>query len=591
MVFYDVVVVGGGVSGGDFIKNFPANTQQKVALISANPASILPYERPACSKGCLDPDKEALRDPSNDAFPFIEKNLGANENVTLLSGVSVVSHNKGNRSVELSDGISIEYDKLVIATGCRSRCLKDCGGVDSETWAHSDDLDDNDLTVKDKGKYGFGSVHTLHNIGDSVKLVAAMQRIEEDDQETNYDPVVVVGGGFIAMEVCSQIASNCPDLHVTVVMDGPHFLPGLMNKEMSEYYEQQLTTKFGVRFARNFSVKSLWEKSDVGEFCSLDGPAFNLQRTRPRLFGDCPPQFTECRGVKLREVNNEDGDDIALAARFVVFGVGSKPNNSVFGDSVELARSGHVIVDENMRTSDDNIFAIGDIAVLRNSCPNEHVWSARNQGKYLAENILSAKAGTKFELAFSETPHFYSRIMDLSWKFFGKVEGSIITVGLKSGEEGAGEGESEEKKEGGGGGTTFGAFYISEDNIIVGVFLESASEDLLSSVEGVIGTKVLSRKSLAKLTLDEIFNDPSMLEPPPLLLGEFHAELNEQEVRATFSTFEFECECIKTDKLGDLMASLNADFDEEEIADAKAGLDPTQCGVVSLETFLKWWMN
>ena len=121
--------------------------------------------------------------------------------------------------------------------------------------------------------------------------------------------------------------------------------------------------------------------------------------------------------------------------------------------------------------------------------------------------------------------------------------------------------------------------------------MESGSEELIDLAEGVLGTNVLSVKTLAKLSLKDIFTNPSQLEPPILSLGEFHAELNEQEVRDAFSACEFEFECIKVEKLEELMVSLNADFDEEEMADAKAGLDPTQCGVVSNETFRKWWMS
>ena len=93
--------------------------------------------------------------------------------------------------------------------------MQGCSGVDSATWgpkhgtgeSKDDDLDQS-IGVNDPHKYGFGSVHNIYDIGDSAKLVSAMERVEDDDQPTNYDPVVVVGGGFIAMEVCSMIAST-----------------------------------------------------------------------------------------------------------------------------------------------------------------------------------------------------------------------------------------------------------------------------------------------------------------------------------------------------------------------------------------------
>ena len=93
-----------------------------------------------------------------------------------------------------------------------------------------------------------------------------MTRVEDDDQETCYWPVVVVGGGFVAMEAAAVIASKCDDLHVTVILNNDHFMGGkggVFDKEMSEFYERQLSQRFGVRFARNYTVTGLWDKEEV----------------------------------------------------------------------------------------------------------------------------------------------------------------------------------------------------------------------------------------------------------------------------------------------------------------------------------------
>ena len=74
-----------------------------------------------------------------------------------------------------------------------------------------------------------------------------MRRVEDDDQKTSYDPIVVVGGGFLAMETAAAISMHSPDNHVTVVMNGDHFLEGVFTREMSEFYERHLSQKFGVR--------------------------------------------------------------------------------------------------------------------------------------------------------------------------------------------------------------------------------------------------------------------------------------------------------------------------------------------------------
>jgi len=120
--------------------------------------------------------------------------------------------------------------------------------VAGSTWGecHSTSIDDQ-LEVVSPRSYGFGSVHTLRDVGDSIKLVEAMERVEDDDQKTCYDPIVVVGGGFVAMEAAASISQYSKDNHVTVVMSGGYFLEGLFNREMSKYYERHLSQKFGVR--------------------------------------------------------------------------------------------------------------------------------------------------------------------------------------------------------------------------------------------------------------------------------------------------------------------------------------------------------
>lgn len=73
--------------------------------------------------------------------------------------------------------------------------------------------------------------------------------------------------------------------------------------------------RFSSRFARNFRVTSLWDTSSTGAFCSLDGPAMDLKKTRERVFEAASEQFTECRGVVLRDTKNPEDDDIRLPAR------------------------------------------------------------------------------------------------------------------------------------------------------------------------------------------------------------------------------------------------------------------------------------
>ena len=79
--------------------------------------------------------------------------------------------------------------------------------------------------------YGFGSVHSVRDVGDAVKVLAALNTHEEDGQETCLDPVVIVGGGFLTMELAATIAKYRDDkVPVTVVLSQDRLLPALFGK-------------------------------------------------------------------------------------------------------------------------------------------------------------------------------------------------------------------------------------------------------------------------------------------------------------------------------------------------------------------------
>ena len=270
MSSFDFVIIGGGIGAGYLARDIAptlAAEKKTLLIISSAPPSLTPMERPAVSKGSLNPALTFLRNPTEDdgkKFPFACKGAGGpamppswyeeTEGVSFMGSMTCTGVDFDSKTLTLSSGEPVTYGKLIIATGSRARALDGCG-AEGSTWdeLHSEDIDEQ-FQLKDKNKWGFGSCHTVRDVGDSAKLVAAMERVEDDDQETCYWPVVVVGGGFIAMEVAASIASKAEDLHVTVVLSNEHFLgggrggkPGVFNKDMSEFYERQMSQRFGVR--------------------------------------------------------------------------------------------------------------------------------------------------------------------------------------------------------------------------------------------------------------------------------------------------------------------------------------------------------
>ncbi|GMI37895.1 hypothetical protein TeGR_g4401 [Tetraparma gracilis] len=368
---------------------------------------------------------------------------------------------------------------------------------------------------------------------------------------------------------------NTEELHVTVVMPTPHFLPHMLTAEMSSYYERQLSQRYGVRFGRGFAPTSLWPTTSSGSFRSLDGPALQLSATLPRSFPPPPKQFETCRGIVASSVDSDEPVTVNIPARFVVNCTPPTPSSSAF-PTLDVDASGCIAVDDSCRTSDPSgsVFAIGKVATSNGTT------NYKAQASAVAAS-LTTEAG---QTSAGAVPHRSSTVLDLGFNFYGSSDGDTVTIGLT-------EALKDEKAAGP---STWAAFYV-KDGTIVGVFLESATDDMRAKAENLVRERpqVLSNKKLAKVSIDEILSDPHLLTPPPLPMGEFHAETDADQIEACFATFEQEAGCgtIKVELVGDLMRALGADWDEEEIADASRAMDDRKTGFITFQVFSDWWTN
>ncbi|MCL2100266.1 MAG: FAD-dependent oxidoreductase [Fibromonadales bacterium] len=106
------VIIGNSTAGIGCVEGIrQIDKSGNIAIISDEPHHT--YSRPLISylvKGKVDAEQMKYR-----ADSFYKDN-----DVTLLSGVRAVKINAGEKAVELSDGNSIAYDKLLVATGSRA---------------------------------------------------------------------------------------------------------------------------------------------------------------------------------------------------------------------------------------------------------------------------------------------------------------------------------------------------------------------------------------------------------------------------------------------------------------------------------------
>jgi 3-phenylpropionate/trans-cinnamate dioxygenase ferredoxin reductase subunit len=175
------VIVGGGVAGATAAQALrEAGETGPVTLIGAE--AERPYERPELSKGFLAGNK------SRADLAVHDDDWYAANDVELRLGVTASAIDRSRQVVELDDGGSVPYDRLLLATGSAPLPLPVPGG---------------DLS----------GVLSLRTVADSEAISAALAAS---------GPLVVIGGGWIGLEVAAVARSR--GLTVTVLEAAPHVL-------------------------------------------------------------------------------------------------------------------------------------------------------------------------------------------------------------------------------------------------------------------------------------------------------------------------------------------------------------------------------
>lgn len=185
----DVVVVGGSLAGLRAVETLRSSGYPgRLTVIGAE--RHLPYDRPPLSKRLLsgewEPERIALRKPDQ---------MGSLD-VVWRTGVSAVGLDTAARRVALSDGSSVGFDGLIMATGATPRRLPD--------------QDQHDHVVE------------LRTLDDALTL---RNRIIDGDKR-----VVVIGAGFIGLEVAATAQGLGDD--VLVLEGGPAPLMRALGSEM-----------------------------------------------------------------------------------------------------------------------------------------------------------------------------------------------------------------------------------------------------------------------------------------------------------------------------------------------------------------------
>ena len=338
------IILGGGMVAGYAAKELINRGLGSGELVILSADDALPYERPPLSKGFLSGKETESAILINNAEWYQQHGI----EVKLRTAIENVDLAK--RRLRAASGENFDFDTLLIATGARARKL---------------DFPGNDLP----------HVFYLRSLDDSRNIRA---------RAADSKRAVVIGGGFIGMEVASVLAQK--KIETTLLIREDRVWSRVFTPAMSEFFERYYASR-GVRLLKNESVSSI--KGDGRMELSLAG------------------------GRKI-------------SCDMVVAGVGAAPVTELFTKSGLKIDNG-VVVNEYLETNQAGLFAAGDVAnyidkIFDKRRRVEHWDNAVSQGQHWASVVRGERQ------PFVHVPYFFSDIFDLSYELWGDAEGATQTL-------------------------------------------------------------------------------------------------------------------------------------------------------------------
>ena len=267
-------------------------------------------------------------------------------NIDVRIKQEVISINKENKTVDvknLSTGETYTetYDKLVLSPGAEP--INPFKNLNSKR------------------------IFTLRTIDDS-------NRIKEYISKNDVKNVVIVGGGYIGVEMAENLShlssrekcntnenmqidlKKSKNINISIVEKSSHLIPTI-DADMASFVHKALI-KNSVKVFLNQGVESIIEGDE--------------------LF------------IKL--------ENLSIKADMVILCIGIRPESTLAKEAgLAVNERGYIIVDEKMLTSDENIYALGDAALIENAItgrksPLALAGPANRQARIVANNIMGMES-------------------------------------------------------------------------------------------------------------------------------------------------------------------------------------------------------
>lgn len=301
----------------------------------------LPYHKPPLSKTFI---KDAAAAPQ----PLRGETFYTGHDIDLRLGTTVERIDLPARRLLLADGGAIPFDRLVLATGSTPRRI-------------------------DFGAHWPEGVLMLRTLADAVEM---------RQRSASAADVVVLGGGFIGLEIAATLAAG--GRRVTVVEAQERVLGRAVPPLVAAHVRARLEAS-GIRVLPGTVISGL-----------------------------------EASGGRLAAVTTSTGERIP--ADLLIVGVGAVPVDAL-ARAAGIATANGVRVDPLMRSSVPEVLAIGDVANYRHFALDsdvrlESVQNATDQAKLAARTIVGRGED------YHAVPWFWSDIGDAKLQMVGLPAGA-----------------------------------------------------------------------------------------------------------------------------------------------------------------------
>lgn len=326
-----IVIVGGGAAGFAAAEMLRRHSfQGSIVMLSAETTN--PLDRPNLSKDFL------AGSAPEEWLPLRSDKYYSKAKIDVRLRTEAIAIDATTGHVVVGNGDKIPYDRLLVATGAEPVRLT-IPGADQR------------------------NVYSLRTLDDCRAIIAAA---------SNSRRAVVIGAGFIGLEVAAALRERDIEVHVVAPVKRP--MERILGPEMGDF------------------IRELHEEHGV---------IFHLEDT-----------VVELKGSKVRL---KSGD--LLEADFVVAGIGVRPRIAL-AEQAGLAIDDGIVVNRYLETSEPGIYAAGDCArwpdaYSGESIRVEHWVVAQRQGQLAALNMIGQQK------EFAAVPFFWSQHYDTPINYVG----------------------------------------------------------------------------------------------------------------------------------------------------------------------------